>query len=80
MKGKTMLEDVQIIRENDEARFAVIPYWEFLHLRELLWDVEKLEDYLDYLHMQRVKQQSQEYVTLAEVKEELGLSQAASGQ
>lgn len=69
-----MLEQVQILRENDEARFAVIPYQEYLELRELLSDEERLEDYLDYLHMQRVKQQDQSLYTLAEVKEELGLT------
>lgn len=69
-----MLEQVQIIRENDEARFVVIPYAEYLQLRELLRDEEKLEDYLDYLHMQRVKESDQLFHSLADVKAELGFS------
>jgi hypothetical protein len=49
-----MLEKVQIIRENEEAKFAVIPYEDYLRIRDLLEDEEKLEDYLDYLHVQKV--------------------------
>lgn len=69
-----MLEQVQIIRENDEARFAVIPYQEFLQLRDLLRDEERLEDYLDYLHIQRVKQEDPMFHSLTDVKAELGLT------
>ncbi len=66
-----MLESVQIIKDRNEARFAVIPYDEYLFLRELLNDEEKLEDYLDYLHMQQVKQRSERRHTLADVQQAL---------
>lgn len=51
-----MFERVQLIKENDEDKFAVIPIEEYRFLKELLTDEEKLADYLDYLHMQRVKE------------------------
>ncbi len=68
-----MLDQVQIIKDRDEARFAVIPYEEYIFLRELLNDQEKLEDYLDYLHMQQVKAESTARYSLEEVKQLLGL-------
>ncbi len=66
-----MLEQVQVIKENEQAKFAVIPYEEFLYLKELLSDEEKLADYLDYLHIQRVKAQSSARLSLAEVRARL---------
>ncbi|MCB0113790.1 MAG: hypothetical protein KDD84_06860 [Caldilineaceae bacterium] len=71
-----MLEKVQIIREDEEAKFAVIPYAEYLQIRELLADEEKLEDYLDYLHAQKVKYEAKSWHTLQAVKESLGLDGA----
>ncbi len=67
-----MLEQVQIIEENGDAKFAVIPFDEYVALRELLSDEEKRADYLDYLHAQRVKAQESQRYTLAEVKTALG--------
>ena len=69
-----MLDQVQIIKDRDEARFAVIPYEDYLFLRDLLNDQEKLEDYLDYLHMQQVKSESSVRYSLEEVKQMLGLT------
>lgn len=68
-----MLENVQIIKENDQAKFAVIPFDEYLSLKELLSDPERLADYLDYLHMQQVKQQDTRRYNLDEVKDQLAL-------
>ena len=68
-----MLEHVQIIRENDQEKFAVIPFTEYLTIKELLLDKEKLEDYLDYLHMQEVKARSPKRLTLAEAKQALDI-------
>jgi hypothetical protein len=70
-----MLEKVQIIRENEEAKFAVIPYADCLQIRDLLEDEEKLEDYLDYLHAQKVKCDVQNWHILQAVKESLGLDE-----
>lgn len=62
-----MLNTVQIIKDRDEARFAVIPYEEFLLLRELLHDQDKLADYLDYLHAQQVKAEDSTRLSFDEV-------------
>jgi hypothetical protein len=69
-----MLEQVQILKDSQgEARFAVIDFQEYLSVKNLLSSAEQLEDYLDYLHIQRVKQRSVKTWSLAEVKQELGL-------
>jgi len=69
-----MLEQVQIIKDNDVAKFAVISFAEYLALKDLLSDEEKLADYLDYLHTQQVKKDSQKRISLEQVKQELALS------
>lgn len=48
---------------------------EYLFLRELLNDQEKLEDYLDYLHGQQVKDESAVRYSLEEVKRMLDVEQ-----
>jgi hypothetical protein len=68
-----MLDHVQIIKDKDQARFAVIPYEEFIFLRQLLNDQDKLADYLDFLHVKSVKAQGPPRLTLDEVKEALEL-------
>ena len=68
-----MLDQVQFIKENDQDRFAIIPIDDYLFLKELLNDEEKLADYLDYLHLQTVKGQTSKRLSLAEVKRELSL-------
>lgn len=68
-----MLEHVQIIKDNDQARFAVIPYEEYIYLRHLLTDQEKLADYLDYLHVQEVKAHDPQRISLDAVKKDLDL-------
>ncbi|MDD5229257.1 MAG: hypothetical protein PHD53_10665 [Methylococcales bacterium] len=52
-----MLENVQVIQEKGQNKFAVIDFEEFVLVKELLSNAEKLEDYLDYLHIQTVKKQ-----------------------
>jgi hypothetical protein len=68
-----MLDHVQIIKDNDQARFAVIPYEDYVFLRQLLTDREKLADYLDYLHVQSVKSQNPPRLSLADAKAALAL-------
>ncbi|MCB9006840.1 MAG: hypothetical protein H6656_05650 [Ardenticatenaceae bacterium] len=68
-----MLDQVQFIKENDQDRFAIIPIDEYRFLKELLDDEEKLADYLDYLHLKRVKVESNKRLSLAEIKHELSL-------
>jgi len=64
-----MLEHVQIIEEHGQAKFAVIDFEEYLSIKALLSEPEKLADYLDYLHMQSVKEASSKRYTLAGVKQ-----------
>jgi hypothetical protein len=71
-----MLDHVQLIKENEQAKFAVIPFEEYLFLKEMLSDEKKLADYLDYLHMQRVKKQANARFSLAEVREALAANAA----
>jgi hypothetical protein len=52
-----MLENVQVIQEKGQNKFAVIDFEEFFLVKELLSNAEKLEDYLDYLHIQKIKKQ-----------------------
>jgi len=66
-----MLENVQIISDNGVAKFAIINFREYLDIKALLSDTSKLEDYLDYLHIKRVKKQTQKMFSLEEVKREL---------
>lgn len=68
-----MLDNVQVIQENGQAKFAVIPFAAYEEVRALLADEDKLADYLDYLHMQKIKQQSPPRLKLAEVKAVLEL-------
>jgi len=65
-----MIENVQIIKDNNEAKFAVIGFDEYLYLKDLLSDEEKLEDYLDYLHVLKVRKQSKRTYSFEEVKRE----------
>lgn len=68
-----MLDQVQLIKENDRAIFAVIPFEEYLFLQELLNDEEKLADYLDYLHMQKVKKETSQRFSMLDARRELAL-------
>lgn len=66
-----LLEQVQIIHDREEAKFAVIPFEEYVFLRELLADDDKLVDYFDYMALKRAKAQTTQRFSLAEVKREL---------
>lgn len=68
-----MLENYQILTENNMPKFAVVDYGEFVKVRELLTDYEKLYDYLDFIDMQRIKAIDKTRYSLEEVKAELGL-------
>lgn len=68
-----MLDNVQIIKDKEEAKFVVIPFEEYQELKELLASPEKLADYLDYLHMKQIKLEDEARLTLEQVKAELSL-------
>jgi hypothetical protein len=64
-----LLENYQVINENGAKRFAVIDFAEFSEVRELLTNTEKLEEYLDYLHMQKIKMKNEKMYSLDEAKQ-----------
>jgi hypothetical protein len=68
-----MLDNVQVLTENGQAKFAVIPFAACEELRGLLADAAKLADSLDYLHIQKVKESEPARLKLAEVKAALTL-------
>ncbi len=68
-----MLDNVQTLTENGQAKFAVIPFAAFEEVRALLADEEKLADSLDDLHIQKVKEQQPARLKLAKVKAALAL-------
>jgi hypothetical protein len=63
-----MLDNYQIINEDGQPRYAVIDYSELMDVRLLLDDPEKLEDYLDFMLIQRIKSECNEYVSLEEIE------------
>jgi len=63
-----MLETVQIIKEKNKPKFAILAYQEFLEIKELLSNEHKLEDFLDYLHIQNVKSKNEDRHSLDDVK------------
>lgn len=66
---QAVLDNAQIIKEDDQAKFAVISFADYQELRTLLTNPDRLADYLDYLHMQQVKAQDPGRVGLAKAKE-----------
>lgn len=64
---------MQALTKNVQARFAVIPFAACEELRALLADAAKLAGCLDYLHIQKVKEQQPARLKLAEVKAALAL-------
>ncbi len=68
-----LLDQVQILQENGQNKFAVIAYDEFCQLKHLLSSEEQLEDLMDLLHMQKIKNKQEPRMDFEEVKKELGL-------
>jgi hypothetical protein len=68
-----LLDNYQIIKENGEDRFAVIDYSEFKQIKELISSTEKLQDYLDYIHIKELKKKNEKQYSLKEARKELGL-------
>ena len=67
------LDNYQIIKENGIDRFAVIDYTDFVEIKRIISDSESLQNYLDYLHIQEVKNKKERKFSLEEAKKELGL-------
>lgn len=68
-----LLENYQVIRENGQERFAVIDFSEFKQVKDIFSSSQKLQDYLDYIHIQEMKQKNEKSYSLLEAKNELSL-------
>jgi hypothetical protein len=65
------LQEAQFINKNNAPKFAIIDFKEYTNVKNLLSDTEKLEDYLDYLHIQKTKAKSKKSFSFEEAKKEL---------
>lgn len=63
-----LLENYQVIKEGGSDRFAIIDMKEFQEVKDLLNNTEKLQDYLDYLHLLSVKNKKEKMYSLDEAK------------
>ncbi|MEI7581810.1 prevent-host-death family protein [Runella sp.] len=68
-----MTLQAQIIKEDDQPKFAVISYKDYASLEELLRGFDSVEDLTDFLYLQKVKRENKEWVSHEEMKKELGL-------
>ncbi len=55
----------------------MIDFNEYTFLKDLLTDEDKLQDYLNFLHIQNVKAQSTHTFTLDEVKKQLEIENSS---
>ncbi|MGA0555861.1 prevent-host-death family protein [Larkinella sp. VNQ87] len=65
----------QIIEENGEPKFAVLPYATYQTLAAELEDFDSLEDFLDYVHLIKTKSETKKWHSRDEVWKELGLEE-----
>jgi hypothetical protein len=72
-ENNMLLDNYQIIKESGIERFAVIDFSDFKEIKELFNSTEKLQDFLDYLHIQEVKSKQEKKFSLEDVKKEIGL-------
>ena len=68
-----MTLQAQIIKEDDQPKFAVISYKDYASLEELLRGFDSVEDLTDFLYLQKVKRENKDWVSHEEMKKELGL-------
>ena len=70
-----MTLQAQIIEENGEPKFAVLPYQSYQTLANELADFDSLEDFLDYVHLLKTKAENTRWLTRKQVWQELGVSE-----
>jgi hypothetical protein len=68
-----MVIDAQIIREAGKPKFAVLSIEQFDAIQQSLGDFDNLEDFVDYMHAQKVRQETTKWFKLEEVKKQLDL-------
>lgn len=69
-----MTLQAQILKEDNQPKFAVISYKDYASLEELLRGFDSVEDLTDFLYLQKVKRENTEWVSHEEMKKELGIS------
>lgn len=69
-----MTLQAQIIEENGEPNFAVLPYQSYQTLANELTDFDSLEDFLDYVQILKTKAETSKWLTRDQVWQELGLT------
>ena len=65
----------QIIEENGEPKFAVLPYQSYQTLANELTEFDSLEDFLDYVQILRTKSENKRWLTRDQVWQDLGLNE-----
>lgn len=68
-----MTLNAQIIQAEGKPKFAVIGFEEYEALQESLASFDSFEDFLDYMHALKTRNETTSWHTLDEVKSELGL-------
>ena len=71
--NKMLLEKFQVIKENGKERFAVVEFSEFKKAKDIFSSTQKLQNYLDYIHIQEMKEKNEKRFSLKEAKKILGL-------
>ncbi len=70
-----MILQAQIIEENGEPKFAVLPYQSYQTLAKELDGFDSIEDFLDYVQLLKTKSENTRWFTRDEVWQELGLNE-----
>ena len=68
-----MTLQAQIIEADGKPKFALIDYSAYEALQESMASFDSLEDFLDYVHAIKVKQETTTWHSLADVKRQLDL-------
>lgn len=63
-----------IIKKSKLLMIMFYRFNEFIKIREIINNVEKLQDYLDYLHIKEVKKKNDKLYTFVEAKKELEIA------
>ena len=68
-----MTLNAQIIEENGEPKFAVLPFQDYQVLAAELAKFDTIEDFLDYVHLVKSRSEIKTWHSRNEVWHELGL-------
>ena len=71
-----MTLQAQIIEEEGQPKFAVLPYESYQALAKELTDFDSLEDFMDYVHILKTKAENPHWLTRDQAWQELGLDES----